>query len=264
MKRKGFTLIELLVVIAIIAILAAILFPVFGKAREKARQASCLSNEKQLALGIQMYVQDYNGKMPMFVYSWDTGEAGVAGHLHMWWQAIYPYVNNTKVFSCPDDSAGSDIMNSGGVTWLDANYCATDLSNDGIFSNGSGTLLVLVSYTANSNLDQYPTSFMRNPANDFLLWDAYGGMGFLPNSAASGYNVGTKGAYATDRDRALLAADKGIEPGANGVAGNERHSGGDNYAFADGHAQWVAWGAAVSNPGQPNNDPRWGDLATQR
>ena len=68
MKRRGFTLIELLVVIAIIAILAAILFPVFARAREKARQASCSSNQKQIALGILMYAQDYDEAFPGFYY----------------------------------------------------------------------------------------------------------------------------------------------------------------------------------------------------
>ena len=67
LKRRGFTLIELLVVIAIIAILAAILFPVFAKAREKARQTSCLSNLKQIGLATLQYVQDYGGRMPQYL-----------------------------------------------------------------------------------------------------------------------------------------------------------------------------------------------------
>ena len=70
MSRRGFTLIELLVVIAIIAILAAILFPVFAKAREKARQTSCLSNVKQLGLGLMMYAQDYDEKLPSYLPPW--------------------------------------------------------------------------------------------------------------------------------------------------------------------------------------------------
>src|SRR5579883_1901400 len=94
---RAFTLIELLVVIAIIALLAAILFPVFAKAREKARQASCLSNEKQIGLGILQYVQDYNEQFPCCVEYYNTPYAGVYG----WGGEIYPYVKSNAVFSCP-------------------------------------------------------------------------------------------------------------------------------------------------------------------
>src|SRR5579872_7119000 len=97
-RNKGFTLIELLVVIAIIAILAAILFPVFAKVREKARQTSCLSNEKQLGLGILQYTQDNDESfMPS-----DNGAVGMNGH--GWASRIYPYVKSTGVYSCPDDT----------------------------------------------------------------------------------------------------------------------------------------------------------------
>ena len=94
--RKAFTLIELLVVIAIIAILAAILFPVFAQVREKARAISCLSNEKQLGLGVIQYQQDYDEKNPGGV----NGYGGGAG----WAGQIYPYVKSEKVFQCPSDS----------------------------------------------------------------------------------------------------------------------------------------------------------------
>lgn len=93
MRRHGFTLIELLVVIAIIAILAAILFPVFAKAREKARASSCLSNTKQLGLGVMAYTQDYDEVLPMRYYNNGVGV--------QWWNAIYPYVKNTQLFYCP-------------------------------------------------------------------------------------------------------------------------------------------------------------------
>jgi prepilin-type N-terminal cleavage/methylation domain-containing protein/prepilin-type processing-associated H-X9-DG protein len=89
-RRNAFTLIELLVVIAIIAILAAILFPVFAQARDKARQATCLSNEKQLGLGLTMYVQDYDESFPMSQY-FDS-----AGIPYDWGNAIYPYIKNGK------------------------------------------------------------------------------------------------------------------------------------------------------------------------
>ena len=89
--RRGFTLIELLVVIAIIAILAAILFPVFAKAREKARQSSCLSNVKQLALAQMQYIQDYDECLPYSQY--ENGK--------YWYQVMEPYLKNTQILYCP-------------------------------------------------------------------------------------------------------------------------------------------------------------------
>ncbi len=96
--RKGFTLIELLVVIAIIAILAAILFPVFSKAREKARQAACASNVKQIMLAIQMYAQDYDEMLP---FAWDYAGYVNTGIYLYWWVVLQPYVKNEQIFVCP-------------------------------------------------------------------------------------------------------------------------------------------------------------------
>ncbi len=95
-SRRGFTLIELLVVIAIIAILAAILFPVFARAREKARQTSCLSNVKQLTLCFLMYAQDYDEMLPSSYY--------YNGIYYLWADMIYPYSNNIQLYCCPSDS----------------------------------------------------------------------------------------------------------------------------------------------------------------
>jgi len=91
MKKSGFTLIELLVVIAIIAILAAILFPVFAQAREKARSITCTSNVRQLGIGIAMYVQDNDERFPYSTY-WDGGLA--TSPQHFWDDAVYPYIKN--------------------------------------------------------------------------------------------------------------------------------------------------------------------------
>ncbi|MEN6547265.1 MAG: DUF1559 domain-containing protein [Armatimonadia bacterium] len=98
-RRFGFTLIELLVVIAIIAILAAILFPVFARAREKARQSSCQSNEKQLMLAYLAYIQDYDERTPN---QWFFSSSGTTGY--MWVDAVMPYIKNLQIFDCP--SAG--------------------------------------------------------------------------------------------------------------------------------------------------------------
>src|SRR5437870_4236195 len=110
LPRRGFTLIELLVVIAIIAILAAILFPVFAQAREAARKTSCLSNCKQMGLACMMYVQDYDEMYPC--NSWDTPAIGTADNdtkdptyrsAMQWLWRIQPYMKNRQLFVCPSD-----------------------------------------------------------------------------------------------------------------------------------------------------------------
>lgn len=107
--RKGFTLIELLVVIAIIAILAAILFPVFARAREKARQANCQSNVKQIALGWQMYIQDYDETIPP-LYTTTPGISG--GYFHTP-ELIHPYIKNAQVWMCPSERSNYQAFDDG-------------------------------------------------------------------------------------------------------------------------------------------------------
>ncbi len=105
MNRRGFTLIELLVVIAIIAILAAILFPVFARAREKARQTSCLSNVKEIALAALMYEQDYDERTVMG-WGGGAGSEPCPGRRAAYRMRIYPYVKNMQLFECPSSSLG--------------------------------------------------------------------------------------------------------------------------------------------------------------
>ena len=128
-RSRGFTLIELLVVIAIIAILAAILFPVFAKAREKARQSSCSSNEKQIALASIQYVQDYDECYSL----WNHGD-GTTIYRWYWRHLSTPYIKNSQVFLCPSDSRKNLDMNG-----LYQSYCASEE----IFRWGSTTLVVV-------------------------------------------------------------------------------------------------------------------------
>jgi len=107
--KRGFTLIELLVVIAIIAILAAILFPVFARAREKARQTSCLSNIKELGLAMIMYTDDYD----------ETTVSHNCGGL-LWPQLLYPYLKNIEVYNCPSDKGNRLGVNTDGTPAYDS------------------------------------------------------------------------------------------------------------------------------------------------
>jgi prepilin-type N-terminal cleavage/methylation domain-containing protein/prepilin-type processing-associated H-X9-DG protein len=124
MRSKGFTLIELLVVIAIIAILAAILFPVFAKVREKARQTMCTSNEKQIGLALMQYIQDYDETLP---------DRNVSGSVS-WRVALTPYAKSVKVFSCPSNP-NTDVIS------YDGQYSSSYLCNytaDGEFGQNFG------------------------------------------------------------------------------------------------------------------------------
>jgi len=131
--RKGFTLIELLVVVAIIALLAAILFPVFGRARERARQTGCMSNLKQIGLGLSQYVQDNDNAWPgglvpggpMAVPATPGGSGnGEPGFGMGWAGSIYPYVRNTQLYTCPDDTtlpaSGTQNISYSMNQWLPA------------------------------------------------------------------------------------------------------------------------------------------------
>lgn len=137
--RRGFTLIELLVVIAIIAILAAILFPVFAKAREKARQSSCLSNMKQLGVAYMMYVQDYDERFPGYHGGRDwTSYADPTA----WWKTLSPYIKNSQIWFCPS-ATGSTTGN------MPTDYCGNMNIQSG---DGGGTAVSAITYPASTVL----------------------------------------------------------------------------------------------------------------
>jgi prepilin-type N-terminal cleavage/methylation domain-containing protein/prepilin-type processing-associated H-X9-DG protein len=142
--RRGFTLIELLVVIAIIAILAAILFPVFARAREKARQTSCLSNVKQLSLGLLMYVQDYDE-----LFGMGGGYQSVRPCADWWPTAVQPYVKNSQICACPSNLKS-------GTTY---NYWAQ-------------TFPLYPSYAALNALQYVPLANVQTPSQKILIMDS--------------------------------------------------------------------------------------------
>jgi prepilin-type N-terminal cleavage/methylation domain-containing protein/prepilin-type processing-associated H-X9-DG protein len=137
-RRRGFTLIELLVVIAIIAILAAILFPVFAQAREKARQSTCLSNTKQIGMALMQYEQDWDDANPGVWFGpvsaspWSRPSDDV--RFYKWMDAVYPYVKNEQVFNCPSDGVNKKYVfrnrdgsnGYGSYAMSQAYFCAGD------------------------------------------------------------------------------------------------------------------------------------------
>ena len=133
--RKGFTLIELLVVIAIIAILAAILFPVFARAREKARQSSCLSNVKQLTLAMLMYVQDYDENFPYDDLDYNGSGAEDAGD-GTWRGMIRPYCKNSQIFLCPSKKMAGTVFDG---SWDDYGMTAGYAMNVCQWTGGAPT-----------------------------------------------------------------------------------------------------------------------------
>ena len=203
MTRRGFTLIELLVVIAIIAILAAILFPVFAKAREKARQSSCLSNVKQIILGVLQYCQDYDERLPLGTSYWYApGGGGAATRADPlgWFDCLQPYVKNAQIFACPSDSTNTQ------TTPWDA------------LRGGAPTL----SYCANMNYEQFNFLAIGTFADaSKYVWlfdsDAYYTYWYQPTDtslAATSYRPWLSAAW--------------------------RHNDGCNMGFLDGHGKWVS------------------------
>jgi len=135
-RAWGFTLVELLVVIAIILILAAVLFPVFAAAREKARSITCLSNAKQIGLAVQMYLVDNNDQL--FFYSSTTRGLSRTGlaiptslkNRERWWNLLMPYIGNVHVFTCPSDPGPTLSADANGITDIPRSYIACRAAED--------------------------------------------------------------------------------------------------------------------------------------
>jgi prepilin-type N-terminal cleavage/methylation domain-containing protein/prepilin-type processing-associated H-X9-DG protein len=232
-RRYAFTLIELLVVIAIIAILAAILFPVFARAREMARKANCISDEKQLLLGINMYAQDYDGRVPKGGYDgwtqhaycddyivpggwpfWTWSNCGSRPQV-TWRQQVYPYVKNGGVYICPTFERPDEPL------WF-------DIRAEREYKIGRS---YAISYTAlhpccaQQKLDGPPS-----PASTILLVES---REYLPDWKMDMIDW-----------RAWFDNSKGIITTHNGVS---------NFGFYDGHVKAMRFQATFGDLNYPDN-----------
>jgi prepilin-type N-terminal cleavage/methylation domain-containing protein/prepilin-type processing-associated H-X9-DG protein len=268
-RQRAFTLIELLVVIAIIAILAAILFPVFARARENARRSSCLSNLKQLGLGIMQYTQDYDETFPI---------GFKAGPENDWWEDawpihVQPYVKSLQVFSCPSDNKGDvdESWQGKAISYAsNGNYgsdwcCAPDwisgfplqgpmgISGESSWlDRGRGALNL-------SAVTQPSTSILLAEKNNAeprgsSPWVSGNSSVFGPNAVIGGNLIGADWGHhkIPDGTRADAAYPNGPHGGITA-----RHLDTGNFLFIDGHAKAMKPVATNPNPVARPQDNMW-------
>ena len=259
-SKKGFTLIELLVVIAIIAILAAILFPVFARAREAARQTTCGSNLRQLGSALRMFAQDNDEKYPMLARHYPPSPANP----QMWFDQILPYVKNEGVFVCPNDTVSTTVQTQPGsnpvsnsmicrVSYVyrdmyqyvdsDASFHSScipgvtegahvDVSsvaclrcahgnNNSAGSMGAG--LAGASYTWTDYMDQFS---LKTASTNTTMFE-----GATAAAAAIAPTAGKLVAPVTSAGSAVLSAAGLL---------NMLHGSGTNFLYVDGHVKWMS------------------------
>ena len=254
-RASAFTLVELLVVIAIIAILAAILFPVFARARENARRASCQSNLKQIGLGLIQYVQDYDEKYPSYQLSYGTNDIS-------WPSVTFPYTKSAQIYACPSTSEQGVAS-----PFAPSRQYYGRLASDG--SDGALSRVNVLSYSMNvirsnrqngSQEGWYNTGWgtASNPKNGFVSDDgtSTGGpisIASVPVPATTIFVVdaSTSSSSPVEVTKAQglrqLKWERGTDYGDLSSSGNadtshtkvlDRHLGGFNILWADGHVKW--------------------------
>ena len=238
--RSAFTLIELLVVIAIIAILAAILFPVFARARENARRSSCQSNLKQIGVGLMQYTQDYDERLPVLR---DTGPYLGNGSAYGWVQIIQPYFKSYQIFQCPSEPTSGAVNIT--QPWANA------FSPSGTASESNHTDYWYSRFAGNPPGEYAQGAAIpkiQNPSVSILVGELNpaktspngGYMGLQANaeypvytSSASGEACGIARVGATEPGDANCSNDVLLDREAA-----KRHLEGANYLFADGHVKF--------------------------
>jgi prepilin-type N-terminal cleavage/methylation domain-containing protein/prepilin-type processing-associated H-X9-DG protein len=252
--RAGFTLIELLVVISIIAIMAAILFPVFGQARQKARQSRCLSNLQQIGTALVLYAHDYDERFP--AECWTPPINGGDFAIMSYDQQLLPYLKNDPIFQCPEDT----VARRGEEVW-DGRYKSRQLPRSYALTN---RLVTRLGENGGPHLDDStgaigkPLSSFETPANTALLVESWGSiaegeptsdsrMSFGGGATLLGCDTwklpGRRGTLGVSEALASACAEF-LDPGRLPAVG---HNGMGNYVFADSHVKAYSYADAAKD-----------------
>jgi prepilin-type N-terminal cleavage/methylation domain-containing protein/prepilin-type processing-associated H-X9-DG protein len=211
--RRAFTLIELLVVIAIIAILAAVLFPVFAQARDKARGTSCVSNCRQIGMAYMQYAQDYDEFLPLTTFPIPSNS---------WTDTVQPYIKNRGILRCPSDTS---------TTWaapVNPRRSSYFLNAWMAGANSYGNLAAIQSPASVIYLAESAENIDRDHFHPFY-WGT-------PAELTSGFMQNLTWEAAKEETKELAV---------------RRHQGGFTVGYADGHARWVQWTRTWGNPPRP-------------